>query len=111
MTLTHIGLILLLFVNISCSKDTSNNDAPMNTVSYTNKVSPDRMTLVLAAPSVNDPYYRSRFEDIVDFQVNYAKAIIDNDNVIIITGISKPNNCVRPNAQYRCLELVIVIIV
>lgn len=51
---------------------------------YSNKVSDDRMLLVLAAPSVNDKYYESAFEMIVEFQINYALSIIGNDNVIIV---------------------------
>jgi agmatine/peptidylarginine deiminase len=42
------------------------------------------MLLVLSAPSVYDTYYSSAFQLIVKFQINYAKAIIGNDNVVIV---------------------------
>ena len=43
-----------------------------------------RMRLVLAAPSVNDPYYRPAFQEIVDFQIGYAKAIEGKDEVVLL---------------------------
>ncbi|MCG3165067.1 MAG: hypothetical protein POELPBGB_00828 [Bacteroidia bacterium] len=54
-------------------------------VNDTNQVADDRMLIVLSAPSVNDSYYTSAFQQIVDFQIMYAKAIIGNDNVVVIT--------------------------
>jgi len=42
------------------------------------------MLLVLAAPSVHNKYYKSKFQNIVDFQIRYAKLIIGNDNVVVI---------------------------
>ena len=54
--------------------------------SYTNKISDDRMLLVLSAPSVHDVYYKSAFQLIVDFQIGYAKAIMGHDNVVIMVN-------------------------
>jgi len=51
---------------------------------YSNEISNDRMLLILSAPSVHDPYYKPAFQLIVDFQIEYAKAIMGNDNVVII---------------------------
>ncbi|RMH70342.1 MAG: hypothetical protein D6675_09695 [Gemmatimonadetes bacterium] len=51
---------------------------------YSNKISDDRMLLVLSAPSINDSYYAPIFQIIVDFQIKYANAILGNDNVVII---------------------------
>jgi len=42
------------------------------------------MLLVLSAPSIDDPYYEEAFEAIVDFQIDYARAIMGNDNVIVV---------------------------
>lgn len=42
------------------------------------------MLLVLAAPSVDDGYYRPAFRQIVDFQIRYAKAIEGKDRVVIL---------------------------
>ncbi|MEM7183421.1 MAG: agmatine deiminase family protein [Spirochaetota bacterium] len=50
----------------------------------TNVVSDSRMTLVLAAPSVNDTTYANNLQEIVDFQVSYASSIIGKDNVVVI---------------------------
>ena len=44
----------------------------------------DRMLLTLTAPSVHNSYYRPAFDKIVDFQVNFANSIINNDNVVIV---------------------------
>ena len=54
------------------------------TDAHSNKISEDRMLLVLSAPSIHDEYYKPAFQRIVDFQISYANAIMGNDNVIII---------------------------
>ncbi len=50
----------------------------------TNVLSSDRMLLVLSAPSINNRYYSDAFNMIVDFQIEYAKSIMNNDNVVVI---------------------------
>ena len=50
----------------------------------TNIMVPERMLLVLSAPSVHDTYYKKAFQQIIDFQISYAKSIIDNDNIVFI---------------------------
>ena len=40
--------------------------------------------IVLAAPPVTDNYYAEATEDIIQFQIEYAKKIIDNDDQVII---------------------------
>ena len=50
---------------------------------HTNIYTDDRMTLALAAPRSSDKYYASRYDDIMEFIVWYAKAIIWHDNVVI----------------------------
>jgi hypothetical protein len=42
----------------------------------TNIYSKDRMLLVLSAPSIDNDYYKPAFQQIIDFQINYAKAIM-----------------------------------
>jgi agmatine/peptidylarginine deiminase len=49
-----------------------------------NKISLDRMLLVLSAPSVHDDYYKPAFQTIIDFQINYITSIIGNDNVVLL---------------------------
>lgn len=46
------------------------------------------MLLVLAAPSVDDEYYRPAFQEIVDFQIRYANAIEGRDRVVVL--VDKP---------------------
>jgi agmatine/peptidylarginine deiminase len=44
-----------------------------------------RALIVLVTPQgSNDPYYGEFYDDIVDFQISYAKRIAGHDNVIII---------------------------
>lgn len=83
-----MALILSLFGCDSSGRNIENNKAieDKNKVSqtYSNQVADDRMLLVLSAPSVHDPYYKSAFQRIVDFQIDYAKSILGNDNVVIL---------------------------
>lgn len=44
------------------------------------------MLLVLFAPSVSNNYYRPAFDEIVQFQINYAKSIMGNDNVVVVVN-------------------------
>lgn len=83
-----MALILSLFGCDSSGRNVENNKAieDKNKVgqTYSNQVAEDRMLLVLSAPSVHDPYYKSAFQRIVDFQIDYAKSILGNDNVVIV---------------------------
>lgn len=51
---------------------------------YSNEIANERMLLVLSAPSFYDTYYADAFQSIVDFQIEYAKEIMGNDNVVVI---------------------------
>lgn len=62
----------------TCNKDSSSEPT------HTNNASEDKMLLVLSAPSIHDSYYEKAFQQIIDFQISYAKSIIGNDNVVII---------------------------
>jgi len=72
-------LILCALLAMGCKKQ----DDPSNTEA-TNQVASDRMLLVLSTPSVNDPYYASDFNSIIDFHVGYANAIMGRDNVVVL---------------------------
>jgi len=67
--------------------------------SFTNDLTdPDKMLLVMAAPSVNDTYYNEVFEQIVDFQIHYAQTVIGNDNVVVIVDAdTAPYYAALPN--------------
>jgi len=74
-----IAILLFLFATIfSCSC----TDEPIE--NYANEMASDKMLLVLSAPSIHDPYYADAFQMIVNFQIEYAKAIMGNDNVVVI---------------------------
>ncbi|HJO94486.1 MAG TPA: agmatine deiminase family protein [Victivallales bacterium] len=56
----------------------------MNLFNYTNKISKERMLIVISAPSLNDKYYRKSFKDIINFDINFAKAVMGRDNIIVL---------------------------
>jgi agmatine/peptidylarginine deiminase len=80
---------IILFATIfqaECSKnqpDQSVSNKKLDT-KFSNEPSKDRMLLVLSAPSVHSDYYKPAFQQIVDFQIDYAKKILGNDNVVVI---------------------------
>ncbi len=76
-----ILLAILIQSNCSMKNETTIETAPNN---VSNEASNDRMLLVLSAPSVHSGYYKPAFQQIVDFQINYAKKILGNDNVVVI---------------------------
>jgi agmatine/peptidylarginine deiminase len=75
--------IIMIIVAAISTMGTCNKESSSETNS-TNKVSEDRMLLVLSAPSIQDTYYKKAFQQIIDFQISYANSIIGNDNVVII---------------------------
>jgi len=82
------ALILSLLGCDSSGRDVENRTAKEDknkmSQTYSNQVADDKMLLVLSAPSVHDLYYKSAFQRIVDFQIDYAKSILGNDNVVIL---------------------------
>ncbi|MDQ8039140.1 MAG: agmatine deiminase family protein [Rickettsiella sp.] len=53
-------------------------------MTYTNQISADATLLVIALPKSNDQYYKSMYDDIFAFDIAYAKAVMGNDNIIIL---------------------------
>lgn len=86
MKLLIVVLLLTILTQINCTNSvditTEKNKSEGN--KFSNEISKDRMLLVLSAPSVHSNYYKPAFQKIVDFQINYAKSIIGNDNVVVI---------------------------
>jgi agmatine/peptidylarginine deiminase len=86
MKLTLLILMFAVLTQISCIKPTElsveTNAHP--TMKFSNEVSNDRMLLVLSAPSVHNNYYKSAFQQIVNFQIDYAATILTYDNVVVI---------------------------
>ena len=58
---------------------------------------PGRSLIVLAAPATDDAYYRAYRREILDFQIAYAKSILDRDNVVVL--------CDRPTLAELAGEL------
>ncbi len=81
MKLTLTIFILAILLQISC---TANRQSEIETMNTSNELSSEKMLLVLSAPSVHNEYYKPAFQQIVDFQINYAKKILGNDNVVVI---------------------------
>lgn len=69
---------LVCILTAGCTASETGSNSPSNGSAST------KMLLVLAAPSINDPYYRPAFQEIVDFQVSYARAIEGKDDVVIL---------------------------
>ena len=51
---------------------------------YTNSIDEDRMLIVLAPPAIDNRYYKDVYDQILAFDIAYAKRIIGKDNVVII---------------------------
>ncbi len=77
-----MGLILLS----SCSKDEGILQEYDTTAVQTTERTQNQnaQAIVLAAPSVNNSYYSSVFQDIVDFQVDFVNKIEGRDEAIIL---------------------------
>ncbi len=52
--------------------------------SFANEKGAGRALIVLAAPLAGDRYYRPVRQDILDFQIGYARQILGRDNVVIL---------------------------
>ncbi|XP_076356884.1 uncharacterized protein LOC143250316 [Tachypleus tridentatus] len=52
---------------------------------YTNDVDkPGAHLIVIAAPTSQDNYYKSKYDDIINFDINYAKSVIGKDNIVVL---------------------------
>ncbi len=76
-----LSIILTAFIVMQIGN--CNKDKPSDK-NYSNNIQTDRMLLVLSAPSIYDEYYKKAFTQIVNFQIEYAKAIMGNDNVVLL---------------------------
>ena len=83
------GLLFILLMGlfqIGCTNKVSetNSSTKSPPEKFSNESDQDKMLLVLSAPSVHNKYYKPAFQKIVEFQINYAKQILGNDNVVVI---------------------------
>lgn len=74
----------LLFLAVLTAFSACKRTEDPNNSSDTNVISEDRMLLVLAAPSIYDDYYAPVFNQVVNFQIAYAKGIMGKDNVVVL---------------------------
>ncbi len=51
---------------------------------FSNIHSDDRMLIVISAPTADNEYYANVYDDIIAFDIAYAKAVMGNDNIIIL---------------------------
>lgn len=104
----HLLVLLSIIISItSCTKEEQFSQSELlkenlNTKRI-EKQNNDAQVIVLAAPSINNNYYKSVFQDIVDFQVDYANAIDGRDEVIILV-----DQLTKPNYQGRVPNYVLV---
>lgn len=56
----------------------------MASADATDALGEEKTLIVLAAPSINDNYYRAVFNQIVDYMVNFVHLVHGNDEVIIL---------------------------
>ena len=76
------SLVGLITVLTACSSQS----IPMTETNstFSNHFDEDRMLLVLSAPSINERYYAEVFDQIIEFDIAYAKAVMGHDNIIIL---------------------------
>ncbi len=79
-------LTILFIALIFCGAYYFFYKTPLHTETDTMLDSNKRMTLMLAAPSVDNEYYSDHFDEIVDFQTNYLNRVINAwyDDIFIL---------------------------
>ncbi|MBL6983077.1 MAG: hypothetical protein ISR58_18030 [Anaerolineales bacterium] len=77
-----ISLVGLITVLTACSSRSISKRE--TNPSFSNHIDEDRMLLVLSAPSINEPYYAEVFDQIIEFDIAYANAVLGHDNIIIL---------------------------
>ncbi len=77
-------IILLLLMMGGMARATNRAVIDPETDGYFNKLDEDRQLIVLVAPGAHDPYYQSDYEEILDFQVRFASAVVGRDNLLIL---------------------------
>mgnify|MGYP000385811214 CR=1 FL=1 len=75
-----------LFFMTACQKDSNLEMEPSfkKEESSQSRSTTDAHLIVLAAPSIYNDYYEEIFEDIINYQINFAKAVAGNDEVVIL---------------------------
>jgi agmatine deiminase len=80
-------LFFVLFFDIA-SVFTFDQQTSKPPLAFSNIHHDDRMLIVLSAPTADNEYYADNYEDIIAFDIAYAKAVMGNDNIVVL-GDSK----------------------
>lgn len=75
----RLAIVLLITAIPICS----HSEDPEPTM-FTNKVDESRTLIVISAPGSSDKYYQSVYDQIIQFDIDYAKSIMGKDNIIIL---------------------------
>ena len=104
-----LGLIAAVMFSACSKDDTLSNQEESNEMEASEtsvgmrNITEDAQVVVMAAPSIYNTYYSSVFQDIVDFQVQYANEVEGRDAAIILV-----NNDTRPYYEGRVPSYVLV---
>lgn len=79
-----IAIALISLLMTSCSKEAITETLMQKEMIAAKNRSANAQVIVLAAPSIHNTYYQEVFQDIVDFQIDYANKINGKDEVIIL---------------------------
>lgn len=76
-TMNAVSLFFVsLFSLFSCKKTSMDI--------YNNTVDEEKMLIVIAPPSINNPYYKEVYDQVVAFDIAYAKAVLGKDNIVVV---------------------------
>lgn len=51
---------------------------------FSNTIDPEKMLIIITPPSIDNTYYKDVYDEIIAFDIAYAKQIMERDNVIVL---------------------------
>lgn len=88
---TQLAIAAILPVNSAfylavTAYDSQGKESKYSNVDYfvLNKPVREKMLIVIAAPSVHDKYYKKHFDKIIQFDIQYAKAVMGKDDIVVL---------------------------
>ncbi len=91
--LIPILLLLTLFFDVVIAFSLT-QQTKKDSMAFTNTHSDNRMLIVISAPTADNDYYADVYDDIIAFDIAYAKAVMGKDNIIVL-GDKKALNKLR----------------
>lgn len=79
-----VGLLALASAAIAFLVATISMNSTEPVPKYTNQIDDNRTLIVLAAPSIHEPYYKKHFRKLIEFDIRFAQAANGNDNLIVL---------------------------